>query len=65
MIEAIILGCFVLAYRLRRARQERRRVDIHIWHHYDPPRREPEPDPVPLIDDELQRVVREHRHRVS
>ena len=68
MIEALILGLIVLAYRLRRAaRQARqsRRIDIHVWHHFDPPRRDPDPDPVPQIDDELGRVLREHRHRVG
>jgi hypothetical protein len=65
VIEAIILGCFVLAYQLRRISRQNRRIDIHVWHHYDPPARDPEPAPVPQIDDELQRVLCEHRQRVS
>jgi hypothetical protein len=61
MIEvAIIIGCFVLAYRLRRRDRRERRIDIHHWHHFDPPR-DPAFDPVPRINAELHRVLREHQ----
>ena len=60
----IAIAAGILWLLIRRATRRPTWIEMHVhhYHHHDPPSRvPPPPDPVRLIDDELRRVVREHR----